>query len=137
MLLTCTSWVESRNTRDDGRGNIQILSKTWLSITAWSPFHWSPFVNLFRCANHSQGQLKTSQSLCAPLKFWECGLTIAIRGTDIRACLCVLDINVICGFATEVLVDNGQNETICGIFVSVQLTLSSSYCVHNPFASNR
>ena len=66
---------------------------------------------MFRYANHSQGQLKTSQSQSVPLKFWECILTIAIRGTGIMSWLCVLDMFVICGFATEVLVDNGPKRS--------------------------
>jgi hypothetical protein len=51
MQLTCTARVESLNTHDDGRGEniqiLQILSKTWVSITGWPSLHWSPFVRFF------------------------------------------------------------------------------------------
>ena len=35
--------------------NIQILSKSWMSVTAWPSFHWSPFV---RCFDYNKPKVK-------------------------------------------------------------------------------
>jgi hypothetical protein len=55
MQLTCTAWVESLNTRNDGWGKTYVLSKTWVSITARLSFHLSQFVY---CFLHSKPKVK-------------------------------------------------------------------------------